>query len=143
VSGAAPGGQGMDRYGRSRRSRDIIVGIARFIEERGQAGAAEVLAYTGSSPGTVSRYLRHMCDVGMIHLAARHCTLAGSQRGALYACGPADDECDDMAGPGRGRGANLRSQWPRGGAVRDPLVAALFGPARTPERAASAQAEPA
>ncbi|MDC8758577.1 helix-turn-helix domain-containing protein [Janthinobacterium fluminis] len=116
----------MDRYGRSRRSRDLIVGIARFIEERGEASAAEVLAHTGTSAGTVSRYLRHMCEVGMLHLAARHCTLAGSQRAAVYACGPAEEAGDCL---GAQRGVTLRAQWPQGRAVRDPLVAALFGPA--------------
>lgn len=124
----------MDRYGRSKRSRDIIIGIVNFIEEREQASAAEVLAHTGSSPGTVSRYLRHMCEAGMIHLAARHCTQVGQQRGALYACGPGAVEREDW--PGRA-GATLRTQWPQGRAVRDPLVAALFGPAAMAQKQAA------
>ena len=75
----------------------------------------------------MSRYLRHMCGIGQIHLAQRHCTEPGRQRPALYAPGEQDEDADGWAElPPQVR---RTASWPRGSVSRDPLVAALFGPA--------------
>ena len=114
--------------GRSRKSQLHIARIMHYIGEQEQASAAQLSALLGLDAGTMSRYLRHMCGLGVIHLAQRHCTEPGRQRPALYALGEQDEEVDGWAElpPQVRRSAN----WPRGAASRDPLVAALFGPAK-------------
>ena len=120
--------QGRQIQGRSRKSQLHIARIAQYIAEQGQASAAQLSALLGLDAGTMSRYLRHMCGSGAIHLAQRHCTEPGRQRPALYASGEQDDEVDGWAElPPQVRST---ASWPRGAASRDPLVAALFGPAR-------------
>ena len=120
--------QGRQLQGRSRKSQLHIARIAQYIREQGQASAAQLSALLGLDAGTMSRYLRHMCGMGQIHLAQRHCTEPGRQRPALYALGEPDDEVDGWAElPPQGR---RTANWARGAASRDPLVAALFGPAQ-------------
>jgi len=114
--------------GRSKRSQQHIARIAQYIAEQGQASAAQLSALLALDAGTISRYLRHMCDSGVIHLAQRHCTEPGRQRPALYASGEANDDSERWAElPPQVR---LTARWPVGQALRDPLVAALFGPGR-------------
>lgn len=120
--------QGRQLQGRSKKSQLHIARIAQYIREQGQASAAQLSALLGLDAGTMSRYLRHMCGMGQIHLAQRHCTEPGRQRPALYALGEPDDEVDGWAElPPQVR---RTACWPRGAARRDPLVAALFGPAQ-------------
>ncbi|CAM3226528.1 FeoC-like transcriptional regulator [Janthinobacterium lividum] len=126
-SRAAPR-QGRQLQGRSKKSQLHIARIAQYIREQGQASAAQLSALLGLDAGTMSRYLRHMCGMGQIHLAQRHCTEPGRQRPALYALGEQDDEVDGWAElPPQVR---RTASWARGTAHRDPLVAALFGPAQ-------------
>ena len=126
-SRAAPR-QGRQLQGRSRKSLLHIARIAQYIGEQGQASAAQLSALLGLDAGTMSRYLRHMCGLGQIHLAQRHCTEPGRHRPALYALGEQDEEVDGWSElPPQ---VCRTSSWPRGTAHRDPLVAALFGPAR-------------
>jgi len=126
-SRAAPR-QGRQLQGRSRKSQLHIARIVQYIGEQGQASAAQLSALLGLDAGTMSRYLRHMCGLGQIHLAQRHCTEPGRQRPALYALGEQDEEVDGWSElPPQ---VCRTSSWPRGTAHRDPLVAALFGPAR-------------
>ncbi|MBG6221328.1 MULTISPECIES: FeoC-like transcriptional regulator [unclassified Janthinobacterium] len=128
VESRARPGQGRQLQGRSKKSQLHIARIAQFIREQGQASAAQLSALLGLDAGTMSRYLRHMCAMGQIHLAQRHCTEPRRQRPALYALGEADEELDGWA--------ELPPQvcrtacWARGAARRDPLVAALFGTAQ-------------
>ncbi len=120
--------QGRQLQGRSKKSQLHIARIAQYIREQGQASAAQLSALLGLDAGTMSRYLRHMCGMGQIHLAQRHCTEPGRQRPALYALGEPDEEVDGWAElPPQVR---RTACWPRGTARRDPLVAALFGPAQ-------------
>lgn len=120
--------QGRQIQGRSKKSQLHIARIAQYIGEQGQASAAQLSALLGLDAGTMSRYLRHMCGMGRIHLAQRHCTEPGRQRPALYALGEQDEDIDGWAElPPQVR---RTTSWPRGAARRDPLVAALFGPAR-------------
>ncbi|WP_298414541.1 FeoC-like transcriptional regulator [Janthinobacterium sp.] len=120
--------QGRQLQGRSKKSQLHIARIAQYIREQGQASAAQLSALLGLDAGTMSRYLRHMCGMGQIHLAQRHCTEPGRQRPALYALGEPDEEVDGWAElPPQVR---RTACWPRGAARRDPLVAALFGPAQ-------------
>lgn len=120
--------QGRQLQGRSKKSQLHIARIAQYIREQGQASAAQLSALLGLDAGTMSRYLRHMCGMGQIHLAQRHCTEPGRQRPALYALGEPDEEVDGWAElPPQVRRSAC---WPRGAARRDPLVAALFGPAQ-------------
>lgn len=129
VRRAAPPQTGRRVLGRSKKSQLHIAHIAQHIAEHGQASAAQLSARLGLDAGTMSRYLRHMCGAGLIHLAQRHCTEPGRQRPALYAPGEADDEGEAWAElPPQVR---RMASWPRGNASRDPLVAALFGPARS------------
>ena len=126
-SRAAPR-QGRQLQGRSKKSQLHIARIAQHIGEQGQASAAQLSVLLGLDAGTMSRYLRHMCGIGVIHLAQRHCTEPGRQRPALYAAGEQDEEVDSWAAlPPQVRHT---ASWPRGTVSRDPLVAALFGPAR-------------
>ena len=119
--------QGRQIQGRSRKSQLHIARIAQYIGEHGQASAAQLSALLGLDAGTMSRYLRHMCGIGQIHLAQRHCTEPGRQRPALYAPGEQDEDADGWAElPPQVR---RTASWARGTASRDPLVAALFGPA--------------
>lgn len=119
--------QGRQIQGRSRKSQLHIARIAHYIGEHGQASAAQLSALLGLDAGTMSRYLRHMCGIGQIHLAQRHCTEPGRQRPALYAPGEQDEDADGWAElPPQVR---RTASWPRGAVSRDPLVAALFGPA--------------
>ena len=120
--------QGRQLQGRSKKSQLHIARIAQYIREQGQASAAQLSALLGLDAGTMSRYLRHMCGMGQIHLAQRHCTEPGRQRPALYALGEPDEEVDGWAElPPQVR---RTASWARGTAHRDPLVAALFGPAQ-------------
>jgi hypothetical protein len=120
--------QGRQLQGRSKKSQLHIARIAQYIREQGQASAAQLSALLGLDAGTMSRYLRHMCGMGQIHLAQRHCTEPGRQQPALYALGEQDDEVDGWAElPPQVR---RTASWARGTASRDPLVAALFGPAQ-------------
>ncbi|SIR85378.1 hypothetical protein SAMN05880566_1288 [Janthinobacterium sp. TND4EL3] len=121
--------------GRSKKAQLHIARIAQYIGEQGQASAAQLSALLGLDAGTMSRYLRHMCGLGQIHLAQRHCTEPGRQRPALYALGEQDDAVDGWAElPPQVR---RTVSWPRGAACRDPLVAALFGPAQGSKGTAS------
>ena len=127
VRSAAPPQAGRRILGRSKKSQLHIARIAQHIAERGQASAAQLSALLGLDAGTMSRYLRHMCGAGLIHLAQRHCTEPGRQRPALYGPGEAGAEVDGWAElPPQVR---QLANWPCGLASRDPLVAALFGPA--------------
>jgi len=118
--------------GRSKKSQLHIARIVQYIAEHGQASAAQLASLLGLDAGTMSRYLRHMCGSGMIHLAQRHCTEPGRQRPALYGPGALDDEGDGWAElPPQVRHT---SSWTHGAAGRDPLVEALFGPARKHNR---------
>jgi len=129
VRSSAPPQTGRRVLGRSKKSQLHIAHIAQHIAVHGQASAAQLSALLGLDAGTMSRYLRHMCGAGLIHLAQRHCTEPGRQRPALYAPGEADDEGDAWAElPPQVR---RMASWPGGAASRDPLVAALFGPARS------------
>ena len=126
-SGAPQAGRRI--LGRSKKSQLHIARIAQHIAERGQASAAQLSALLGLDAGTMSRYLRHMCGAGLIHLAQRHCTEPGRQRPALYGPGEAEDEGEAWAElPPQVR---RMASWPGGTAGRDPLVAALFGPAKS------------
>jgi len=128
VQNASPSQGGRRLQGRSKRSQQHIARIAQYIAEEGQASAAQLSALLALDAGTISRYLRHMCDSGVIHLAQRHCTEPGRQRPALYASGEANDDSERWAElPPQVRHSRF---WPLGQAVRDPLVAALFGPGR-------------
>ena len=120
--------QGRQLQGRSKKSQLHIARIAQYIREQGQASAAQLSALLGLDAGTMSRYLRHMCGMGQIHLAQRHCTEPGRQRPALYALGEPDEEVDGWAEPPPQ--VRRTACWPRGTARRDPLGAALFGPAQ-------------
>lgn len=114
--------------GRSKKSQLHIARIVQYIAEHGQASAAQLASLLGLDAGTMSRYLRHMCGSGLIHLAQRHCTEPGRQRPALYGSGALDDEGDGWAElPPQVRHT---SNWTHGAAGRDPLVEALFGPAQ-------------
>ena len=114
--------------GRSKKSQLHIARIVQYIAEHGQASAAQLASLLSLDAGTMSRYLRHMCGSGMIHLAQRHCTEPGRQRPALYGPGALDDESDGWAElPPQVRHT---SHWTPGAAGRDPLVEALFGPAK-------------
>ena len=127
--------QGRQLQGRSRKSQLHIARIAQYIGEQGQASAAQLSALLGLDAGTMSRYLRHMCGLGQIHLAQRHCTEPGRQRPALYALGAQDEDIDGWSElPPQ---VCRTSSWPRGAARRDPLVAALFGPAQGSKGTAS------
>ena len=127
VRHGAPPQTGRRILGRSKKSQLHIAHIAQHIAAHGQASAAQLSALLGLDAGTMSRYLRHMCGAGLIHLAQRHCTEPGRQRPALYAPGEADDEGEAWAElPPQVR---RMASWPCGTASRDPLVAALFGPA--------------
>lgn len=129
VRSGAPPQAGRRILGRSKKSQLHIARIAQHIAEQGQASAAQLSALLGLDAGTMSRYLRHMCGAGLIHLAQRHCTEPGRQRPALYAPGDADDEGEAWAElPPQVR---RMASWPGGTAGRDPLVAALFGPAKS------------
>ena len=129
VRRGAPPQTGRRILGRSKKSQLHIADIAQHIAAHGQASAAQLSALLGLDAGTMSRYLRHMCGAGLIHLAQRHCTEPGRQRPALYAPGEADDEGEAWAElPPQVR---RMVSWPCGTASRDPLVAALFGPARS------------
>lgn len=126
--GTPPSQGGRRLQGRSKRSQQHIARIGQFITEQGQASAAQLSALLSLDAGTISRYLRHMCDSGVIHLAQRHCTEPGRQRPALYAPGEAGGDSERWAElPPQVR---RTSCWPAGQALRDPLVAALFGPGR-------------
>ncbi|MET3132600.1 hypothetical protein AAKU55_002877 [Oxalobacteraceae bacterium GrIS 1.11] len=118
-------GAGSERSPGGKHARAIVERIAALLDEREQISTAEVIAATGLSAATAARYLRFMCGVGMLHLAVRHCTLPGSQHAALYGRGPRAVVLSHTGAAVRRGGA-----WQRGGAGRDPLVAALFGPAR-------------
>ena len=129
VRRGAPPQTGRRILGRSKKSQLHIARIAQHIAERGQASAAQLSALLGLDAGTMSRYLRHMCGAGLIHLAQRHCTEPGRQRPALYGPGEAEDEGEAWAElPPQVR---RMASWPGGTAGRDPLVAALFGPAKS------------
>ncbi|OFJ47232.1 hypothetical protein BA896_015475 [Janthinobacterium lividum] len=141
VESRARPGQGRQLQGRSKKSQLHIARIAQFIREQGQASAAQLSALLGLDAGTMSRYLRHMCAMGQIHLAQRHCTEPRRQRPALYALGEADEELDGWAElPPQVRRTDCWAElppqvrrtdcWACGAARRDPLVAALFGPAQ-------------
>jgi len=129
VHSGAPPQTGRRILGRSKKSQLHIARIAQHIAEQGQASAAQLSALLGLDAGTMSRYLRHMCGAGLIHLAQRHCTEPGRQRPALYGPGEAEDEGEAWAElPPQVR---RMASWPGGTAGRDPLVAALFGPAKS------------
>ncbi|MGK5014726.1 winged helix-turn-helix domain-containing protein [Janthinobacterium sp. HLS12-2] len=120
--------QGRQLQARSKKSQLHIARIVQYIQEQGQASAAQLSALLGLDAGTMSRYLRYMCGMGQIHLARRHCTEPGRQRPALYALGEQDEDVDGWAElPPQVR---RTACWPGGAASRDPLVAALFGPAQ-------------
>lgn len=119
---------GRQVMGRSKRSLEQIARISQHIEEQQVASSAQLCALVGLDAGTMSRYLRHMCNAGIIYRARRHCSDPGRTHPALYCSN--DTHATIEAWSAEPPVVRKITDWPRGTAFRDPLVAALFGPAR-------------
>lgn len=127
ASSDVPTSAGRRIMGRSKRSQEQIARIEQHIAEQQLVSSAQLSALIGLDAGTMSRYLRHMCNTGVIHKARGHCSDPGRTHPALYCSGDMHANVDAWAEqPSLVRKV---ADWPRGSAFRDPLVAALFGPA--------------
>lgn len=127
VRSGAPAQRKRGPLGISKISQIRIARITEHINEKGTASAGELSASLSLDAGTMSRYLRHMCDAGLAHLVQRHSNNPANPRPALYGLGELEEEVDGWAEmPPIVR---KLTSWPGGTASRDPLVAALFGPA--------------
>lgn len=113
--------------GISKISQVRIARITEYINEKGTASAGELSAVLNLDAGTMSRYLRHMCDAGLVHLVQRRSYNPANPRPALYGLGDLEEEVDGWAE--MPPVVRTLASWPGGTASRDPLVAALFGPA--------------